>query len=98
MIVTSEERPCEREHDGEVIATLQLPEGLTGDLKINLAMLDGCKGAETAAKARQGDDRTYYGRPLGPTMANYQQGWRDYTCSLTVSNHQGGPRLTGHLH
>ncbi|MFJ6774633.1 hypothetical protein ACIQOV_27360 [Kitasatospora sp. NPDC091257] len=98
VITKPEERPCAGDHDGEVIADLKLADGITGDIPLALAMRDGCKEAEAAAKARQGDGKTYYGRQFGPATANYQQGWRDYTCTLTASNKQGGPKLTGQLH
>ncbi|WP_181970543.1 hypothetical protein [Kitasatospora xanthocidica] len=98
VITKPEERPCAGDHDGEVIADLKLADGLTGEIPLALAMRDGCKEAEAAAKARQGDGKTYYGRQFGPAMANYQQGWRDYTCTLAASNKQGGPKLTGQLH
>ncbi|MEV7183600.1 hypothetical protein [Kitasatospora sp. NPDC093102] len=98
VITKPEERPCAGDHDGEVIADPVLPDGITGDIPLALAMRDGCKDAETAAKARQGDGKTYYGRQFGPSMATYQQGWRDYTCTLAASNKQGGPKLTAPLH
>ncbi|MFJ9774855.1 hypothetical protein ACIRVF_27025 [Kitasatospora sp. NPDC101157] len=96
-ITKAEERPCATPHDGEVIADLKLPDGLNGEIPIALAMRDGCKDAETTAKAHQPDGKSYYPRQFGPAMANYQQGWRDYTCTLTASNKQGGPKLTGQL-
>ncbi|MEV7930914.1 hypothetical protein [Kitasatospora sp. NPDC088779] len=97
VITKAEERPCTGEHDGQVIADLKLADGLTGEIPIALAMREGCKEAEAAAKARQNDGKTYYGRQFGPAQANYQQGWRDYTCTLTAGNKQGGPKLTGNL-
>ncbi len=98
MITKAEERPCAGEHDGEVIANLKLADNLAGEIPIALAMRDGCKDAEAAAKAKQPDGKTYYGRQFGPALVNYQQGWRDYTCTLTAGNKQGAPKLTGQLH
>ncbi len=98
VITKAEERPCAGEHDGEVIANLKLADNLAGEIPIALAMRDGCKDAEAAAKAKQPDGKTYYGRQFGPALVNYQQGWRDYTCTLTAGNKQGAPKLTGQLH
>ncbi|MEU9048519.1 MULTISPECIES: hypothetical protein [unclassified Kitasatospora] len=98
VITRAEERPCTGDHDGEVIANLKLPDNLTGEVPIALAMRDGCKEAEATAKAGQADGKTYYGRQFGPALVNYQQGWRDYTCTLTGGNKQGAPKLTGRLH
>ncbi|MGW4893622.1 hypothetical protein ACWEQL_15370 [Kitasatospora sp. NPDC004240] len=95
-ITKPEARPCEGEHDGESFAVLQLPEGLTGDAQIGRAMREGCKEPMAAAQARQGGG-TWYGYPMGPAMTWYQQGWRDYSCTLTASNRQGGTKLTGHV-
>ncbi|MFD8704191.1 hypothetical protein ACFV1W_16460 [Kitasatospora sp. NPDC059648] len=97
VITKAEERSCTTPHDGEVIADLKLPDGLSGEIPIALAMRDGCKDAETTAKAHQGDGKSYYARQFGPAMANYRQGWRDYSCTLTAGNKQGGPKLTGQL-
>ncbi|MEU7093818.1 hypothetical protein [Kitasatospora aureofaciens] len=98
VITKAEERPCTTPHDGEVIADLKLPDGLSGEIPIALAMRDGCKDAEATAKAHQGDGKSYYPRQFGPATANYQQGWRDYTCTLTAGSKQGAPKLTGPLH
>ncbi|KJS63533.1 hypothetical protein VM95_01240, partial [Streptomyces rubellomurinus] len=97
VITRAEERPCAGDHDGEAIADLKLPDGLTGEIPIALAMREGCKAAEATAKARQTDGHSYYERQFGPAQANYQQGWRDYTCTLTASDKRGGPKLTGPL-
>ncbi|MFD0274537.1 hypothetical protein ACFVHB_11615 [Kitasatospora sp. NPDC127111] len=94
-VTKPEPRPCEGEHDGEVVATPLLPDGLT-ETQLNKAVRDGCKEPLTAAAARQGGG-TFYPLPIGPPMAQYQQGWRDYTCSLTSGTHPGTPKLTGHL-
>ncbi|AUY52174.1 hypothetical protein EH183_28265 [Streptomyces sp. CB01881] len=96
-VTKPEARPCEGAHDGEAIGTLLLPDGLTGDSQISKAMRDGCKDPQAAAETRQVGGGPYYGYPIGPSMTFYQQGWRDYTCTLTASNHPGGTRLTGHL-
>jgi hypothetical protein len=50
-----------------------------------------------AAEQRQGGGGPYYGFPLGPFLAYYQQGMRDATCTLAASNKQGGTKLTGRL-
>ncbi|MER6395199.1 hypothetical protein ABT263_03930 [Kitasatospora sp. NPDC001603] len=96
-VTKPEARPCEGEHDGEAIADLLLPDGLTGDSQIGKAMREGCQPAQAAAEARQGGGGPYYGYPFGPSMTYYQQGWRDFTCTLTASNRPGGVRLSGHL-
>ncbi|MFF1902187.1 hypothetical protein [Kitasatospora sp. NPDC058218] len=96
-VTKPEGRPCEAEHDGEAIADLLLPEGLTGDSQISKAMREGCQAAQAAAEARQGGGGPYYGYPFGPSVTYYQQGWRDFTCTLTASNRPGGVRLSGHL-
>ncbi|MCG6493113.1 hypothetical protein [Kitasatospora sp. A2-31] len=94
-VTKPEARPCEGEHDGEVVADLLLPDGLT-ETQLNKAVRDGCKESLAAAEARQGGG-TFYTLPIGPPMAQYQQGWRDYTCSLTSGTRPGTPKLTGHL-
>ncbi|MEU6235696.1 hypothetical protein [Kitasatospora sp. NPDC047058] len=94
-VTKPELRPCEGGHDGEVVADLLLPDGLT-ETQLNKAVRDGCKEPMAAAEARQGGG-TFYPLPIGPPMAQYQQGWRDYTCSLTSGTHPGTPKLTGHL-
>ncbi|MEV7779203.1 hypothetical protein [Kitasatospora sp. NPDC088351] len=96
-ITKPEPRPCEGEHDGEVIADQLLPDGLTGDNQLAKAMREGCKETLAAAEARQGGGGPYYGYPFGPSMTYYQQGWRDYTCTMTASNRQGSTKLSGHL-
>ncbi|MFB7910586.1 hypothetical protein ACFC1T_29545 [Kitasatospora sp. NPDC056076] len=98
VITKAEQRPCTGDHDGEVIANLQLPDGLTGEIPLALAMRDGCKTAETTAESHQPPGRTYYPRQFGPALANYKDGWRDYTCTLTAGNKQGSPKLTTPLH
>ncbi|WP_395296583.1 hypothetical protein ACF9IK_26405 [Kitasatospora hibisci] len=94
-VTKPEARPCEGEHDGEVVADLLLPDGLT-ETQLNKAVRDGCKEPLAAAEARQGGG-TFYPLPIGPPMAQYRQGWRDYTCSLTSGTRPGTPKLTGHL-
>ncbi|GGV26335.1 hypothetical protein GCM10010495_47920 [Kitasatospora herbaricolor] len=96
-ITKSEARPCEGSHDAESIATVLLPEGLTSDSQIGRALREACATAVDAAEKRQGGGGPYYGFPLGPYLAYYQQGMRDATCTLAVSNKQGGTKLTGQL-
>ncbi|MGW2376431.1 MULTISPECIES: hypothetical protein [Kitasatospora] len=98
VITKAEERPCTTPHDGEVIANLKLPDNLTGEIPIALAMRDGCKDPEATAKAHQPDGKSYYPRQFGPALTNYQQGWRDYTCTLTAGPKPGSPKLTRQLH
>ncbi|MFJ4189190.1 hypothetical protein [Kitasatospora sp. NPDC089509] len=93
VITKAEQRPCTGDHDGEVVANLKLPDNLSGELPIAVAMRDGCKDAETTAKAHQTDGKSYYPREFGPALANYKDGWRDYTCTLTAGNKQGSPKL-----
>ncbi|MFI6155571.1 hypothetical protein ACIBCA_23125 [Kitasatospora sp. NPDC051170] len=98
VITKIEERPCTGDHDGEVIADLKLPDGLSGEVPIALAIRNGCYDAQTAAMARQTDGKKYHERQFGPTGANYQAGWRDYSCALTLSEKQGGPKIAAPLH
>lgn len=93
VITRPEPRPCTDRHDGEAIAALLLPEGLAGEPQIARAMREGCKDVLAAAQARQGGG-SWYGYPMGPALTYYQQGWRDYTCTITASNRQEGAKLT----
>ncbi|GAA0656101.1 hypothetical protein GCM10010193_03200 [Kitasatospora atroaurantiaca] len=98
VITKAEARPCEAEHDGEAIANVLLPEGLTDDAQIGRALREACKAPLAEWDKRQGGGGPYYGFPLGPYLQYYQQGMREATCTMTVSNRQGGRKLTGHLH
>ncbi|MFI6446989.1 hypothetical protein [Kitasatospora sp. NPDC050543] len=91
-----EARPCEGDHDGESIANVTLPEGLTSDSQISTALRDGCRTvyAETAKRQSGGPYESY---PIGPDLGSYQQGNRDTTCTLMISNKPGAAKLTGHL-
>ncbi|GAA4995584.1 hypothetical protein [Kitasatospora paranensis] len=97
VITRAEERPCSGPHDGEAIADVVLPEGLTSDLQIGRALRDLCKDPLAARTAAQGGGGPYYGFPLGPYLQYYKQGMRDATCTMTVSNRQDGRKLTGSL-
>ncbi|MGW6913160.1 hypothetical protein ACWGB8_04955 [Kitasatospora sp. NPDC054939] len=93
VITKPEPRPCDGPHDGEAIAAPLLPDGLTTEAQIGRAMRDGCKDAVAAAQGRQ-DGGTWYGFPVGPAMTAYREGWRDFSCTVTSSNRQGGAKLT----
>ncbi len=96
-VTKAEARPCEGSHDAEAVADVLLPEGLTSDSQIGKALREVCKSAFDEAELRQGGGGPYYGFPLGPYLAYYQQGMRDATCALAAGNKQGGAKLTGHL-
>ncbi|WP_431678046.1 hypothetical protein [Kitasatospora sp. KL5] len=98
VITRAEERPCEQPHDGEAIANVKLPEGLTSDVQIGRALRDLCKEPLAERDRRQGGGGPYYGFPLGPYLPYYKQGMRDATCTMTVSNVQHGRKLTGRFH
>lgn len=96
-ITRAEERPCTAPHDGEAIADVVLPEGLTSDLRIGQAVRELCAAPLAVAEQRQGGGGPYYGFPLGPYLPYYRQGLRDATCTLTAGDRQGGRKLTGRL-
>ncbi|GAA2225436.1 MULTISPECIES: hypothetical protein [Kitasatospora] len=96
-ITKPEQRPCAQPHDGEAIADIVLPDGLTDDLVIGRTLRELCR-APLAEWEQQQDGGQYYGFPVGPYLRYYQQGYRDATCTMTVSDHQGGPKTTGHFH
>ncbi|MFF7631734.1 hypothetical protein ACFZB9_01085 [Kitasatospora sp. NPDC008050] len=96
VITTAQPRPCDQPHDAEAIANPKLPDGLTKESQIAMAMLTACQPSVDSWKAAQGGG-TYYSFPLGLSLAYYTQGFREVTCLLTVSQHEGGPKLTGPL-
>lgn len=95
-ITKPEQRPCAQPHDGEAIANVVLPEGLTDDLVIGRALRGLCQAPLTEWEREQGGGQ-FYGFPIGPYLKFYQQGFRDATCTMTVSDQQGGPKTTGHF-
>lgn len=97
VITRAEERPCDKEHDGEAIANVLLPEGLTSDTQIGRALREACQAPLARRESRQGGGGPYFGFPLGPYLQFYKEGMRDATCTMTVSDRQGGRKLTGHL-
>ncbi|WP_280699850.1 hypothetical protein [Kitasatospora sp. GP82] len=97
VITKAEERPCAQEHDGEAIADVLLPEGLTSDLTIGRSLRELCQAPLADWEQRQGGGGPYYGFPIGPYLKYYQQGMRDATCTMTVSNQQDGRKTTGHF-
>lgn len=94
VITKAEERPCEQPHDGEAIADVVLPDGLTSDTQIGRALRDLCKAPLADREQRQGGGGPYFGFPLGPYLQYYQQGMRQATCTMTVSNQQHGRKLS----
>jgi len=96
-ITRAEERPCEQQHDGEAIADVVLPDGLTSDTQIGRTLRELCKGPLAEWEQRQGGGGPYYGFPLGPYLQYYQQGMHEATCTMTVSDRQHGRKLNGHL-
>ncbi|MFE0460382.1 hypothetical protein ACFW1A_14155 [Kitasatospora sp. NPDC058965] len=92
VITVAEVRPCQGPHDGESIANPVLPDGLAKESQIALALLKACQPYVTAWEAQQGGG-TWYGFPMGPSLAYYNQGQRDATCLLTASQRQGGSKL-----
>ncbi|PYC87730.1 hypothetical protein C7C46_02985 [Streptomyces tateyamensis] len=96
VITAAEARPCQGPHDGESIANPLLPDGLTKESQIALALIRACQPYVTSWEAAQGGG-TWYGIPMGPSLAYYNQGLRDATCLLTDSQHEGGTKLTGPL-
>ncbi|WP_354639582.1 hypothetical protein [Kitasatospora camelliae] len=97
VITKAEERPCDQSHDGEAIANVVLPDGLTDDAQIGRALRELCKAPLAEWEGRQGGGGPYYGFPIGPYLPYYQQGLHEATCTMTVSDRQGGRKLTGHL-
>ncbi|GAA2148237.1 hypothetical protein GCM10009760_39980 [Kitasatospora kazusensis] len=97
VITRAEARPCAQGHDGEAIADVVLPEGLTSDTQIGRALREACKTPLAQWEQRQGGGGPYYGFPLGPYLQYYEAGMRDATCTLTASDRQGGRKLTGLL-
>ncbi|MER8182517.1 hypothetical protein [Kitasatospora sp. NPDC094015] len=97
QVTRAEERPCAQPHDAEAIANVVLPDGLTSDTLIGRALRDLCKAPLAEWEQRQGGGGPYYGFPLGPYLQYYQQGMHKATCTLAVSDHQGGQKLTGSL-
>ncbi|BFV59855.1 hypothetical protein KCMC57_up49590 [Kitasatospora sp. CMC57] len=93
----AEARPCEQAHDGEVVADIVLPEGLTGETAVQQAMTAACEPHLVEWESRQGGGGPYFGRYLGPRLVHYQAGLRDATCIMAVTDQPGGRRLTGHL-
>ncbi|WP_371496414.1 hypothetical protein OG871_11065 [Kitasatospora sp. NBC_00374] len=96
-VTRAEARPCEGSHDGEAIADVVLPDGITSDAGIGRALRELCTAPVAEWRQRQGGDGPYYGFPLGPYLQYYQQGMHEATCTLTASDRQGGRKLTGHL-
>jgi hypothetical protein len=97
VITHAEARPCTQDHDAESIANVLLPDGLTSDFVIGKTLRELCKDPVAAAEARQGGG-TFYTYPITPDLTYYKQGYRDATCGLAVSDHQGGTKLHGPLH
>ncbi|MEV4557582.1 hypothetical protein AB0K51_11370 [Kitasatospora sp. NPDC049285] len=97
VIAKAEARPCDQPHDGEAIADVVLPDGLTSDTAIGRAMRELCQAPLAAAEQRQGGGGPYYGFPIGPYLQYYQQGMHDATCTLTASSRQHGTKLTAPL-
>ncbi|GAA1177070.1 hypothetical protein F4556_005606 [Kitasatospora gansuensis] len=93
----AEARPCEGKHDGEVIANIVLPDGLTGETAVQQAMTAACKPHLTEWDGKQGGGGPYFGRYLGPRLVHYQAGFRDATCIMSGTDQPDGRRLTGHL-
>lgn len=96
-ITRAEARPCEQAHDGEAIANVVLPDGLTNDALIGRTLRELCKAPLAEWEQRQGGGGPYYGFPIGPYLDFYKQGMHEATCTMTVSNQQHGRKLTGNL-
>ncbi|WP_441246634.1 hypothetical protein [Kitasatospora sp. McL0602] len=96
VITSPEARPCAQGHDAESISNPLLPEGLTSDFAIGKALRELCKAPAATTEQRQGGG-TYYGYPISPDLTFYKQGYRDATCGLAASNHQGGAKLQAPL-
>lgn len=96
VITTAQPRPCDQPHDAEAIANPSLPDGLTKESQIAMAMLKACQPPVDGWKAKQGGG-TWYSFPIGLSLAYYNQGFREVTCLLTASVQEGGPKLTGPL-
>ncbi|MER5640895.1 hypothetical protein ABT095_28595 [Kitasatospora sp. NPDC002227] len=97
VITSPEARPCAPDHDVESVANVLLPDGLTSDFTIGKALRELCKAPVAAAEQRQGGG-TFYGYPIAPDLTFYRQGYRDATCGIAASDHQGGAKLHGPLH
>ncbi|MET9352199.1 DUF4190 domain-containing protein [Streptomyces sp. NPDC006617] len=92
-----DEVPCAREHDGEVFASFDLPDGsYPGDGEITRAADDRCYALQDAYAmdrwALPADVDVYY---LTPTSASWRTGDREITCLFGNTDERG--TLTGSL-
>ncbi|MEU5387038.1 septum formation family protein [Kitasatospora cineracea] len=96
-VTTTAVVPCDQPHDSETISVVVLPEGLTTDGTIIQATLGLCKEQYTAVRQRQEGKTPYYNSPLSPGAQYYQQGYRDASCAVTVSNQNDSRKMTAPL-
>lgn len=87
---------CDQPHDAQSIGNPTLPDGLTKESQLGLALVKACQPVAAAWQAQQGGG-TWYALQLEPSLAYYQQGYRDATCLLAASRSKGGPKLTAPL-
>ncbi|WP_377272124.1 hypothetical protein [Peterkaempfera sp. SMS 1(5)a] len=91
-------RPCTVPHDGEAVANVTVKGGFTKDSQIVAAVYKQCAAAGKRTADRQGEGTRFYSYVLTPSAALYRRGYREATCTLTVSYTVGGKKLTGKLH
>ncbi|MFB7948800.1 hypothetical protein ACFC6L_28220 [Kitasatospora phosalacinea] len=90
--------PCDQPHDAETTANVVMPDGLADDRAVNKALLELCAPSLEAVQRQQGGFDLYNNSPIVPLTKYYQQGYRDASCTVTVSNQQSDRKLTAPLH
>ncbi|MGF1426218.1 hypothetical protein [Kitasatospora sp. LaBMicrA B282] len=96
VITVPQGQDCATPHDAEAIGNPTLPDGLTKESQLGMALVKACTPVALAWEAKQGGG-TWYPLQLEPSLAYYQQGYRDATCLLAASHAVGGPKLTAPL-
>jgi hypothetical protein len=96
VITVAQARDCHGPHDAESIANPVLPDGLTKESQVALALERLCQPYATAVEAKQGGG-PWYVFPMGPSLKYYNEGHRDSSCVLAGSNREGGTKLTAPL-
>ncbi|MFF2819069.1 hypothetical protein ACFVT9_26530 [Kitasatospora cineracea] len=90
--------PCDQPHDAETTANVVMPEGLADDRGMNKALLELCAPSFHAVQQQKNGTDLYNNSPIVPLTKYYQQGYRDVSCTVTVSNQQPDRKMTAPLH
>ncbi|MFD7729008.1 hypothetical protein ACFV6F_01285 [Kitasatospora phosalacinea] len=90
--------PCDQPHDAETTANVVMPDGLADDRAVNKALLELCAPSLKGVQRQQGGFDLYNNSPIVPLTKYYEQGYRDASCTVTVSNQQPDRKLTAPLH